>query len=592
MRLKKIDITGYKSIKINETLLLDDSVTILIGANDHGKSNILYAIQCLNDDTTIKPTDKNWDMTDGSLVQLKWYFSISKDIRTKLEEMSEKEEAAAAGAGVTEDQYLPINKSDEIVFIRNITNNVVKVESVPFKILRTKEKGILQLRPRIEFFVSPSTNLTDQINLAQLNTQPFEFMQGIFRLAGIWENRAEIFIQNDKTSKILDDASQKLTEVLNDKWKQGKDLKWKLEHTGNNGDNIVIKILDPAIHGQYTRPSLRSSGFQTYFLLSMITYARTQSKSSNSYIFLFDEPGTYLHPHAQLDLQRSFETMAERAQIVYTTHSLFLINKNYPDRNRVISKTKEGTKIDQKPFVKNWKSVRESLGILLSNNFLIAEKTLLVEGPSDIIYMLDAIKKLKNTGNIDIDLNDFSVVDAGTSENYIAMTKLMLAEGRDIVALIDGDDGGDGINKGLQKVCEAEIKAKKLKILQLPNNKSSEDVFADLDILRESIINVCKNLIKIGVRKLKKELKIDSEIKNIKPRKNSTLGRVIDTETKTWFEVEEKLSKLSIALEYENIRQNQPGAVPDDALNEMQRIKKDLELRGEKSFNEGVFEEV
>src|SRR6185437_9230882 len=171
------------------------------------------------------------------------------------------------------------------------------------------------------------------------------------------------------------EASEKLTNILNDQWNQGKNLKWIFDHTGTNGDTIRIQIQDPAIKGQYTRPSLRSSGFRTYFLLSMIVYARSQRTPTESHIYLFDEPGTYLHPSAQLDLQRTFEALADESQLIYTTHSIFLISKNYPARNRVVVKTASGTKIDQKPFTKNWKSVRQSLGILLSNNFLIAEKT-------------------------------------------------------------------------------------------------------------------------------------------------------------------------------------------------------------------------
>ena len=107
--------------------------------------------------------------------------------------------------------------------------------------------------------------------------------------------------------------------------------------SGNNGDHIEIKIQDPSVRGQYTRPSLRSSGFQLCVLISMIILARTQN-NKGKFIYLFDEPGTYLHPHAQLDLQRSFEIISDDAQLVYTTHSLFLINKNYPNRNKVIAK--------------------------------------------------------------------------------------------------------------------------------------------------------------------------------------------------------------------------------------------------------------
>ena len=49
-----------------------------------------------------------------------------------------------------------------------------------------------------------------------------------------------------------------------------------------------------------------------------------------------------------------------------------------------------GTTIDAKPLAKNWKSVREPLGILLAHNFLISDYTLLVEGPAEPVKTMPA----------------------------------------------------------------------------------------------------------------------------------------------------------------------------------------------------------
>ena len=180
----------------------------------------------------------------------------------------------------------------------------------------------------------------------------------------------------------------------------------------------------------------------------------------------------------------------------------------------MITKTKDGTKIDQKPFQKNWKAVRESLGILLSNNFLIADKTLLVEGPSDIVYLLDVIRRLKAQNKTDIDLNDFSVVDAGNSENFVALAKLMLSEGRDVVALVDGDTAGKRIKTKVEKSCQAELKKDRLKILSLSENKSIEDIFCDIATLKSSIHGLTNQLIQSNERVLVNDINLDNELKS------------------------------------------------------------------------------
>ncbi|KKQ25182.1 MAG: hypothetical protein US62_C0003G0011 [Candidatus Woesebacteria bacterium GW2011_GWA1_37_8] len=589
MKLYKVTISGFLSVKDSEQLLIDEKSTILIGANDHGKTNILEAIRCLNDDRPITEDDRNWDLATDAQPRIEWYF---KPNQSDLDELNKIQAPENPSEGTEPEQTLTENKDEEVIFYREGVGNPVKVFSIPIKIPVSQEPSVLQLRPRIELFTPPTTNLVDKVTLADLDTPAFEFMQGIFRLAEIWDNKQDLFKQDDKTSKALDDASKKLTSILNDKWNQGKDLEWKFEHTGTEGDHIIIKIKDPSISSQYTRPSLRSSGFRTYFLLSMITYARIQNHKSNTYIYLFDEPGTYLHPYAQFDLQRSFETISDKSQIVYTTHSLFLINKNHPKRNRVISKTKLGTKIDQKPFTKNWKSVRESLGILLSNNFLIAEKTLLVEGASDIIYILQAIKKLKAGNKVDIDLNDLSIVDAGTSENYLAMAKLMLSEGREVVALMDGDKTGKDNAEKLKKICEKELKDKKLQIHLLSDNKSIEDVCVDINLIKEAIKAVANTLIKDEIRKFADGLNIDSDIDKIKSNNSKSLGQIIDETSKPWFNPPEKISKLSISLKYEDLNENQSVSLNVETEKLIKEIKKLLKLHGEKSADSGVFEEV
>jgi len=603
MKLTRVTLSGFTSIKGTENLLIDKGFTVLIGANDHGKTNLLKSILRLNDDKPILEIDRNWDLISDKQPKIEWYFTISDNelddfnedvIQNKITgTMETPEDTAEIPLEKTKTQYFDVNTSQEMAYFKEGINTPLKVLSTPFQIPIEKEKELLKIRPKVEGFFDPiTTNLKDQATLPQLKTPQFEVMQGIFHLAGLWENKDILFTQNDRTAKLLDEASEKLTYILNDKWNQGSNLEWKLSHTGNNGDQIIIQIKDPSINSQFSRPSLRSSGFQTYFVLSMMINARKYNNPDNTFIFLFDEPGTYLHPYAQIDLQRSFEAVAEKTQIIYATHSIFLINKNHPKRNRVVSKTKDGTKIDQKPFQKNWKSVRESLGILLSNNFLIAEKTLLVEGPSDIIYILDAIKRLKKANKVDIDLNDICIVDAGNSENYVAMAKLMLSEGREIVALVDGDDSGNKIIENLRKVCEKEYKDKRIKIHQLPNNKSIEDVLCKIDELRNTIEKFTNELINIKVRVIAQDIDLSKELEKIRSNKNKTLGFTIKELTKQWFQPPDGLSKLSIALVYEDIVENKDFDVSEEALNLVMTIRDLMQLKGEKSADKGVFEEI
>jgi hypothetical protein len=265
MRLRKLTVKGYRSIRGEENLVTDEKVTILIGANDHGKSNLLAAIHCLNDDHKIVADDRNWDLESGAPVEINWHFAPTATTIEQLKKLgppsppedgSAVDEAApleplAPSSPVTAVvptladttaamppeaslslPTFPISASGEIVLSRDIDTNEVKIVSLPVPVLATHGKAVLAMRPRIELFESPNGNVVDQVTRAQLETPTFEFMQGIFRLAGLWDSRETIFNQNDKTSRQLNEASAALTRILNGQWNQGKELKWRFEHTG------------------------------------------------------------------------------------------------------------------------------------------------------------------------------------------------------------------------------------------------------------------------------------------------------------------------------------------------------------------------
>ncbi|HKC71080.1 MAG TPA: TOPRIM nucleotidyl transferase/hydrolase domain-containing protein, partial [Terriglobales bacterium] len=120
--------------------------------------------------------------------------------------------------------------------------------------------------------------------------------------------------------------------------------------------------------------------------------------------------------------------------------------------NRVISKGQGGTKVDQKPYLKNWRAVRKSLGLILAGTFFIADRTLLVEGESDALYIGAVLAACDRAGLIDVDLNLFSVQWAGNTKDFSPMARLLLEEGREVVAMVDGDAGGGRLKNAIAKM--------------------------------------------------------------------------------------------------------------------------------------------
>jgi predicted ATP-dependent endonuclease of OLD family len=90
----------------------------------------------------------------------------------------------------------------------------------------------------------------------------------------------------------------------------------------------------------------------------------------------------HLHPAGQKDLARLIENLSIKNQVVYTTHSPFMINREYPERVRVVTKEEIGTQIDTDAYRDNWKPLRQSIGLTVGDLFFFSNKGVLLEIPT------------------------------------------------------------------------------------------------------------------------------------------------------------------------------------------------------------------
>jgi predicted ATP-dependent endonuclease of OLD family len=86
LRLTEVKVAGFRTFASEITLVVDPTVTVLLGANDHGKSNLLSAVGHLNDDAVFKDEDLSWDLSGSStsFPDVSWTFTLTDDERDSL----------------------------------------------------------------------------------------------------------------------------------------------------------------------------------------------------------------------------------------------------------------------------------------------------------------------------------------------------------------------------------------------------------------------------------------------------------------------------------------------------------------------------
>ncbi len=107
-------------------------------------------------------------------------------------------------------------------------------------------------------------------------------------------------------------------------------------------------------------------------------------------------------------------------------------------------------------------------------------------------------------GILDVDLNLFSVLWAGNSRDFAPMARLLLEEGREVVALVDGDEGGSKIRTTIQRLNDEIDKSgstlKPIVTIELPAHQSIEDLLPHPQQVLSAVAVAGEALIRGGYR--------------------------------------------------------------------------------------------
>ena len=209
----------------------------------------------------------------------------------------------------------------------------------------------------------------------------------------------------------------------------------------------------------------RSSGLKYFLSYHVQLLAHRPPVTGQPEILLMDEPDAYLSSQGQQDLLRILEAFAlpddssRQDQVVYVTHSPFLINRNAGDRIRVLDKgvTDEGTRVVKDVTQNHYEPLRSSLGPFVGETSFISGSNLFVEGLADQVLLAGVSSHLLAVGvpKMDtLDLNTTTIVPAGSASSVPYL--VYLARGRDVVrpacvALLDSDEQGDNAVKVLAR---------------------------------------------------------------------------------------------------------------------------------------------
>ncbi len=310
-----------------------------------------------------------------------------------------------------------------------------------------------------EYYALPSRINIEELQKDSLDNEELKTAKALFELADI--NVDEILnSDNYEDFKAELEATQAtITNELFKYWETNRNLEIvfdidKVEgvterNVSNGYSNSVVKdvkivnhILDIRVKNRRSGVSLplrnRSKGFNWFFSF-LVWFKKIQEDKTNNYILLLDEPGLNLHAAAQANLLKFFKDLSEDYQIIYTTHSPFMIKSDSLNVVRTVLETDNGSVISESIQEKDPNTLfplQAALGYDIAQNLFISEHNLLVEGVSDLLYLQLFSSILQENGREGLD-NKITIVPIGGLDKVSTFISLLRGNELNIVCLLD-----------------------------------------------------------------------------------------------------------------------------------------------------------
>jgi predicted ATP-dependent endonuclease of OLD family len=246
--------------------------------------------------------------------------------------------------------------------------------------------------------------------------------------------------QKEERAIKLNSASNDITARFSAWWRQRRH---KIRYHAD-GQYFRIWIADDRRPGVEIELESRSKGFQWFFSFYLVFLVESEDGHKEA-VLLLDEPGLHLHPTAQQELIAFFETLSKSNQLVYSTHSPFLIDGDHLERVRPVTETAEG---NSKIAIGYWPEDRDTIfplqaaaGYAMVQALFQHKKNVLIEGMGDY-YLIYALALLcRATGREGL-APDVYATPCGGAKNVGPIASLFLGQQVRAVVLLDGDDQG------------------------------------------------------------------------------------------------------------------------------------------------------
>lgn len=469
MKLKSIRVKNFRCVE-DSTEFEIGPVTCLVGKNEAGKTSLLEALYKLNPDVEglgefnvlleyprrrRKEYERRADTRPDDALITKW----------ELEDEDVKRLTALHGPNAVKSSTVTITKG----YYKDRKCDIDLGNFLPKFVYFSKflvMNGRVSIDDIIEKQRQGRLSGSDRVFLALLD------------LVGTTPEKLRDALTSEELIADLEAASAPITDKIFQYWSQNSSLRVSFNvHQAkahdpppfNKGLIFETRILNMR-HNLTLNFDERSTGF-VWFFSFLVWFSQMRRNYGDNLVVLLDDPGFGLHAKAQEDLRRYIsKELTPHYQVIYTTHSPFMLDvdklhwartvedvavRSDDDREQYLG-TKVGDQIlscDPDTLI----PLQAALGYEISRMLTMGKKLLLVEKPSDLLYLKWFSKRLAERGRTTLD-SEWTIVPCREIDKIRALTSLLGGSTPEVAMLLDGSVGQnsnilDSRNAKLLKNC-------------------------------------------------------------------------------------------------------------------------------------------
>ena len=247
----------------------------------------------------------------------------------------------------------------------------------------------------------------------------------------------------------LEAAAIEITSEVFKFWRQNRNLRVEFSLSEPDKFDVAPHNEGPIFHTRIWNDrhqmtvsfDERSRGFVWFF--SFLAFFSRVKNHERPVILLLDEPGLSLHAMAQADFMNFIEErLAPSHQVLYTTHSPFMVDPNRPNRVRLVEDKDDVGTVITADFVRNKTSqetvypLMAAMGIELTQSLFVGPNTLLVEGPSELLYFPAMSKLLMDANRVGLDPR-WTITPVNGADKVPAFVSLFGANKLNLAVVLD-----------------------------------------------------------------------------------------------------------------------------------------------------------